>query len=181
MAQLGKVYDKLLDSTTQKRKVHKTVLHKSGRSLKSINKEMQLHFQYCSPNEKKKLNKQIWNMLHKAQMSSNEFQLNKYKHKVLTRVNDTTPSHVYANKGRGTCAMYPLSTLVNNRNKKGSNKLTRLSKSAVQCKQIIRGVNPAVLPVVGIIVVEVGLDQLQRSTSAIRAGCQDVAEHTDLL
>ena len=86
----GKVYDKLLDSTTQKRKVHKTVLHKSGRSLKSINKEMQLHFQYCSPNEKKKLNKQIWNMLHKAQMSSNEFQLNKYKHKVLTRVNDTT-------------------------------------------------------------------------------------------
>ena len=62
---------------------------------------MQLHFQYCSPNEKnkvKKLNKQIWKMIHKAQMSSNEFQLNKYKHKVLTRVNDTT--HVYANKGR---------------------------------------------------------------------------------
>ena len=69
-------------------------------------------------------------------MNSNDFQLNKYKHKVLTRVNDTT--HVFANKGRGTCAMYPLSTLVNNRNKKGSSNLKSLSKSVMQCKQIVR-------------------------------------------
>ena len=128
----GQMYDALLESKAKKRKAHKTVLHKSGRSLKSIHKELQLMFQFrnVSIKEKKKLNKQFWSTLNKAHAGSKQFQLEKYKNKVAARVCDK--SNVYDNKGRGTCAMYPLSTCVNKRQVRTSVNLKLPSKSSKQ-------------------------------------------------